>query len=196
MLTEAREVRSRKKAQGRCRGRGREGPEDHGDNAADPGEERGRDDVAPRGAGDVADEAAGSDASGGTRSDGSLDLGGDDLDLDHDRYWEVKAEWEHSVADVPVVATGIRVEPGDHSGSKFFEAETDEQLGTLTVMRAGTPQECLSVYCRLHQCKNCVTFRKLPSELALRRWFADGLALGRGEANQAQHKSHFPMRQD
>ena len=108
----------------------------------------------------VADGAAESDGSAS-----SLGLQGDDLDLDHARYWEVKAEWEHSVADVPDVATGVLTEPGDHNGTRFLDAETGNQLGSVTVLRAGTPQECFSIYCRVHQCKHCVTFRRLPSEL-------------------------------
>ena len=137
------------------------GPDDHGDDAA---EGHVGDDVALGGGDHVADDAAESDGSASP-----LGLQGDDLDLDHARYWEVNAEWEHSVADVPDVATGVLTVPGDHNGTRFLDAETGNQLGSVTVLRAGTPHECFSICCRVHQCKRCVTFRRLPSELALQR---------------------------
>ena len=64
-----------------------------------PEEERAEDDASLGHGGDVADDAAESDGSAS-----SLGLQGEDLDLDHARYWDVKAEWEHSLLIFPMLS--------------------------------------------------------------------------------------------
>ena len=61
-------------------------------------------------------------------------------------------------------------------------------IGRIKPMHEGTPKECLSIYCRMHQCVPPLrrTVHALPLD-ALRRWFADGLALPRGKEHRAAH---------
>ena len=62
-----------------------------------------------------------------------------------------------------------------------------EVFGRIVAVRENTPQECITVYCRLHQCKKMISLRPAPSSVQMRRWFQAGIGLTRGKAGQREH---------
>lgn len=67
-------------------------------------------------------------------------------------------------------------------------------IGRISPWKQNTPQECVSVYCRLHGCSLCHRVEQFPSQASVLAWFADGLAMppGRDPVSQRRHKGKFP----
>ena len=69
-----------------------------------------------------------------------------------------------------------------------------EQLGRISLIKEGTRQEAVSLYCRRHGCAMMRSVRAAPSTAELLQWFADGqqVPAERTAAAQSRHKAMFP----
>ena len=82
------------------------------------------------------------------------------------------------------VTTGQVRNPSNHN----------EGWGRISMIKEGTAQEAVSVYCRRHGCAILRGVHRSPPTADILRWFAQGQAVerGRSSALQAKHKAMFP----
>ena len=75
---------------------------------------------------------------------------------------------------------------------RVFAAEA--YIGRISIIKPGTRQEALSVYCSRHGCTVCKSTRAAPGHDEVLAWFVQGLALpkGRTPAFKRRHLDLFP----
>lgn len=80
------------------------------------------------------------------------------------------------------------------SGRVTSRDDPPEPLGRISLIKVGTPQEAVSVYCRRHGCSFMKGCRVAPSNDDMLAWFRAGMEIpkGRDPALQTRHKRLFP----
>jgi hypothetical protein len=147
------------------------------------GKGRGRGAVAEDGvpvsdvASDHSSSSAHSDASG-SHEDGDV--------------WLVEKEWGDAVADESEALDLVRVRALGAEKEEFTRIDTNAIIGSRTIMRVGSKNEAISVYCRLHQCKTPLKrTAHAPTLLQVKEWFKAGLSTPSGAAGREQHMNHL-----
>jgi hypothetical protein len=121
-------------------------------------------------------------------------LGEAGADIDFDS--EDLAEWEDLASDEQMPCCY----PMFHAITKksldkdeWRDVRTGRVLGTVSIVRPGEPNECISMYCRMHQCKPPLRISRLrpPNMHNIQQWYHLGRSIPDGKAGQAEHMRRF-----
>jgi hypothetical protein len=109
-----------------------------------------------------------------------------------DDFEEIEVATASDVArDLPVLDRIVAPETSSLQSKwkvNFKHWRTGAIMGTQSIVRPGQPDEAISVYCRLHQCKCPMKLvRHAPSTDAIQQWFKDGDALPSGASGREDH---------
>lgn len=125
------------------------------------------------------------------------------------KSWAVREEWASALADAPDAHEVAGAAPaavveeklplveevaGGHGRVKIFSDPdgSGKRWARQSVMKPGTRQESITMYCNLHKCSKCIRSHNFPSELAVRRWLMAGATLAEGRDGQAAHLRLWP----
>jgi len=106
-------------------------------------------------------------------------------ELDH----ALAEEWQEA-AQVPV--PNVYWDPASYQ-VHLGQSSAGAILGRVKPMKINTPQECVSVYCRRHQCTKLIKAKDAPHTDNLLRWFEQGLDIPQGTDHKRQHMGLWPQ---
>lgn len=139
-------------------------------------------------------------------SSGAAELGADGLSDSSSTCSELEAALgpaalaDHSAAFGAAAAAAQEAEQGAQPALRY-DAATGRVLGLgnvyvgrVSVIKNGTPQEAVSVYCSRHQRSICKRIAVAPTTAEISQWFAQGEDIPRGKTSslQGRHKRLFP----
>ena len=111
-------------------------------------------------------------------SDNVADIAGDAPAEDALADWQYEADQEHLPAVERVTAAKAFVR----------HPETNDIMGSISLVRPGSRTEAQSVYCRLHQFKTPMRrAARANTEVDIQRWFARGMVIPAGAAGARIH---------
>lgn len=107
--------------------------------------------------------------------------------VEGDGVEEAIADWAEAQGDAAAARHALFFNPA--ASPQVREGGPDGHIvGRISQLKVGTPQECISVYCRHHQCSKLVRITVAPHTDAMLQWLADG----RECQNQRQHLAKWP----
>ena len=143
-----------------------------------------------------ADSAAASDDSRQEDDDETSDAGGSNSELEAALGFEAAVDHSAALEEAGAAAQQVAQEAGptyDANTGRVF-GPGNVYLGRISLIKPGTPQESLSIYCSRHRCSVCKRASVAPSHQEILRWFAEGESIPRGTqaSLQGRHKKLFP----